>query len=102
MSESAPTAAKLSPLPFVIMRIIADHLHAIEAITATSTDSHDYATLCTRYENAINLPHTLHCSKNLSNQFTMLVTETEDLALKCDAAISNYNTLTAQLIELIA
>jgi hypothetical protein len=64
------------------MRIIANHIHAIKALAATSTDSLDYTTLYSIYKNAISLAHTLHSSKNLTDQFTTLATENEDLMLK--------------------
>jgi hypothetical protein len=58
MSESAPITAKLSPLPFIIMKIIAGHTCAIKALTTTSTDSLNYAMLHTSYENTINPTYT--------------------------------------------
>jgi hypothetical protein len=102
MSEPAPTTSKLSPPAFVIVRIIADPVQAIEALTAASTDSLDHATLRSRYENAINLTCVLHSSKNLSDRFTAPVTENEDLALERDAAIADRNVLTTRVIQLEA
>jgi hypothetical protein len=32
MSETMPATAQLSPPPFVIMRIVADYIHAIKAL----------------------------------------------------------------------
>jgi hypothetical protein len=95
MSEPTPTTAELSPLPFIIVRIIADHIHAIEALATASVDSLHHTMLCSSYENAINLTYVLHSSENLTNQFAILVTENEDLVLKRDAAATNCNALTA-------
>jgi hypothetical protein len=67
MSESVPTTAESSPLPFVIVTIIADDVYAIKALPTTATDSLDHATLRTIYENAINLAHALHSSENLTD-----------------------------------
>jgi hypothetical protein len=58
--------------------------------------------LLSSYENVISLTHTLHSSENLTNQFTALATENEDLMLKGDTTIANYNTLTAWVTQLEA
>jgi hypothetical protein len=102
MSESAPATTELSPLPFIIVRIIANHVHTIEALATTSADSLDHTTLHTSYENAINLACTLYSSKNLTNQFAILVTETEDLMVEYDATIADHNTLTTRVMKLEA
>jgi hypothetical protein len=102
MSESTPATAFSSPLYSIIMRIISDHVRAIEALAAASMDSLDHAMLRSCYENAINLVHTLHSSENLTNQFAMLATENEDLMLECDATIADRNALTAQVMQLEA
>jgi hypothetical protein len=99
MSESTPTTAILSP---VIMRIISDYPHAIEALAAASTDSLDHATVCSSYKNAINLTRALYSSENLTDQFATLVTENEDLTLEHDATITNRNSLTARVTQLEA
>jgi hypothetical protein len=59
---SEPTPTKLSPLASIIVRIIADHARAVEALAAASTDSLDHATLLSSYENAISLTRALHLS----------------------------------------
>jgi hypothetical protein len=102
MSEPISATAESSPPPFIIVRMIADYVCAIEALAATSVDSLDHATLCSSYENAINLPCILYSSENLTNQFAALVTENEDLMLECDAANINRNMLTAQVMQLEA
>jgi hypothetical protein len=84
------------------VRIISDQVRAIEALAAASTDSLDHATLCSSYENAINLAHALHSSENLTDQFTPLATENEDLMLKCYATIADRNALTAWVTKLEA
>jgi hypothetical protein len=84
------------------MRIVADHVHAIEALAAASADSLDHATLHSSYENAICLAHTLHPSENPTDQFTALATENNDLALERDAAVADRNTLTARVTQLEA
>jgi hypothetical protein len=84
------------------MRIISDNICAIEALTAASADSLDHTILYSSYENTINLTHVLHSSKNLTDQFAMLVTENEDLALKYYAPITDCNVLTAQVMQLEA
>jgi hypothetical protein len=99
MSESVPATTISSP---VIMRIISDHTRAIEALATASADSPDHTTLCSSYKNAINLACGLYSSKNLTNQFTTLVTKNKDLVLKCDATIANHNTLTTQVMQLKA
>jgi hypothetical protein len=102
MSESISTSTKLTPQSSVIMRIIAYHVRAIEALTATSTDSLDHATLYSSHENAISLARTLYSSENLTDQFTALATENKDLVLNQDATITNRNTLTAPVTQLEA
>jgi hypothetical protein len=99
MSEPAPATTESSPPPFVIMRIVTDHVRAIEALAAASTDSLDHATLRSSYENAINLACVLHSSKNLTDRFAMLVTENEDLALEHDTTIADHNALTAWVMQ---
>jgi hypothetical protein len=64
------------------MRIIADHVRAVEALTTTLMNAIDHAMLCTSYENAINLAHMLHSTENLTDQFATLATENKDLALE--------------------
>jgi hypothetical protein len=64
---SEPITAKLSPLPYIIMKIITNHVCTIKALTATSVDSLDHTILYTSYKNTINLACTLHSSKNLTN-----------------------------------
>jgi hypothetical protein len=100
MSEPAPTEP--SPLASVIVRIIADHARAVEALAATSADSLNHATLLSSYENAISLARALHSSENLTDRFAALATENEDLALERDAAIADRNTLTARVTQLEA
>jgi hypothetical protein len=102
MSEPIPTTTESSPLSSIIVRIIADHIHAIEALAATFANSLDYIMLHTSYENAINLARTLHSSENLTNRFAMLAAENEDLALERDAAITDCNALTTQVTQLEA
>jgi hypothetical protein len=102
MSESASASTESTPQSSVIVRIIADHVCAIEALAATSTDSLDYATLHSSYENAISLARALHSSENLTDRFTALATENEDLALERDTTIADRNTLTAQVTQLEA
>jgi hypothetical protein len=100
MSEPASTGS--SPPSSIIVRIVTDHVRAIEALAAASTDSLDHATLRSSYENAISLTRALHSSENLTDRFTALATENEDLALERDAAITNRNTLTARVTQLEA
>jgi hypothetical protein len=100
MSEPASTGS--SPPSSLVVRIVADHVRAVEALAAASTDSLDHAMLCSSYENAISLARTLHSSENLTDRFTALATENEDLALKRDAAVANRNTLTARVTQLEA
>jgi hypothetical protein len=97
MSEPAPTEP--SPLASIVIRIIADHACAIEALAAASTDSLDHAMLLSSYENVISLAHILHSSENLTDRFATLATENEDLTLEQDAAIADHNTLTAWVTQ---
>jgi hypothetical protein len=97
MSESVAVTTEPSPLPFIIMKIIAGHAYALKALTTTSVDRLDYATLHTSYKNAMNLTHTLYSTENLTDWFATLVTETEDLMLEHNATITDHNTLTAQV-----
>jgi hypothetical protein len=80
MSEPIPTE---SPSPSsVVVRIVADHARAIEALAAASANSLDHTTLLSSYENAISLARVLHSSENVTDQFAALATENEDLALE--------------------
>jgi hypothetical protein len=67
MSKTAPATSKLSPLPFVIMKIVTSYASTLQALSATSTYSLDHAMLCTSYENTINLTCALYTSENLTN-----------------------------------
>jgi hypothetical protein len=98
MAISEPTTTILSYLPYVIMRIIANHSGTIEALAATSMDSLNYAILYSRYKNAINLTYALYCSKNLAEWFTILETKNEVLILECDTTITNHNMLTTHIM----
>jgi hypothetical protein len=84
------------------VRIISDYACAIEALAAASTDSLDHTTLCSSYENTINLAHALYCSENLTDRFATLVTKNEDLMLEHDATIADCNALTAWVMQLEA
>jgi hypothetical protein len=97
MSESASASTEATPQSSVIVRIITDHVRTIEALAATSADSLDHTMLHSSYENAISLARTLHSSENLTDRFTALATENEDLALERDTAIADRNTLTARV-----
>jgi hypothetical protein len=99
---SEPTPTEPSPPASIIVRIIADHTRAIEALAAASADSLDHATLLSSYENAISLTRILHSSENLTNRFAALATKNEDLALERDATITDRNTLTARVTQLEA
>jgi hypothetical protein len=99
---SAPTSTESSPPSSIIVRIVANHIHAIEALAAASADSLDHARLRSSYENAISLAHTLQSSENLTNRFAALATENEDLTLERDAAITDRNTLTIRVTQLEA
>jgi hypothetical protein len=57
ISDTTLVTAELSPPHFVIIKIIARQPGALEALTATSADSLDPATLHTSYVNAINFAH---------------------------------------------
>jgi hypothetical protein len=102
MSESAPATAKLCLPPFIIMTIIASHTCTIEALTATSGDLLNHARLCISYKNTINLGCAVHSSENLTDQFAALLTETEDLVLEPNAAITDCNALTTWVVQLEA
>jgi hypothetical protein len=95
MSEPAPVPD--SPL---IVSILADHACAIEALAATSTDSLDPATLCASYEGAVNLAHVLNTSENLTDRFTALATEIQDLCLDRDTTIVDRNMLSTWVTQL--
>lgn len=102
MSEPEPTTIVSSPPPSMIVRIISDEIHAVEALAATCVDCLNHAMLHSSYSNAINLACTLHSSDNLTDWFTVLVTENQDLKLKCDATIADHNALTIQVMQLKA
>jgi hypothetical protein len=102
MSESAPATAISSPPSSIMVKIVSDHTRAVEALAAASTDSLNHAMLRSGYENAINLTCALYSSENLTNRFTALVTENEDLVLEHDAAIADRNALTAWVTQLEA
>jgi hypothetical protein len=102
MSESVPATAELLPLPFVMVKIVTVYACAIEALAAASMEYLYHTTLHTSYENAINLACTLHSSKNLTDRFATLVTETEELMLAHDATITDDNALTTQVVQLKA
>jgi hypothetical protein len=89
MSESGSASTESTPQSSVIVRIVADHVRAIEALAAASVDSLDHTMLYSSYENAISLAHALHSSENLTNRFTTLATKNEDLALEQDTAIAD-------------
>jgi hypothetical protein len=102
MSEPTPASTKSAPPASIIVRIIADHVHTIEALAAASTNSLDHTMLHSSYENTISLARALHSSENLTDRFAALATENEDLALERDATITDRNTLTAQVTQLEA
>jgi hypothetical protein len=62
---SEPISTRSSPPSSIIVRIVTNHVHTIEALTTTSADSLDHATLHSSYENTISLTHILYSSENL-------------------------------------
>jgi hypothetical protein len=95
MSEPAPV-----PDSLLIVRILADHARAIEALAATSADSLDPATLRASYEGAVNLARVLNTSKNLTDRFTALAAKIKDLSHDRDAAVVDRDTLSTQVTQL--
>jgi hypothetical protein len=102
MSESVTITTELYPLSSIIMRIVANHVRDVKAITTTSINSLDYATLRCSYENVFNLAQVLHSSENLTNRFATLVTKNEDLLLERDATMADHNILTTWVTQLEA
>jgi hypothetical protein len=102
MSEPTPATTESSSPSSVIVRIVADHVRAIEALTAASAKSLDHAMLRTSYENAINLARGLHSSENLTDRVAALAAENEDLPLERGAAVAEHNALTARVTQLEA
>jgi hypothetical protein len=95
MSEPAPIPD--SPL---IVRILTEHARAIEALAATSADSFDPATLHASYKGSVNLARALNTSENLTDRFTALAAEIEDLSLDRDTATVDRNTLSTRVTQL--
>jgi hypothetical protein len=85
-----------------MVKIIAVHACAVEALATASVEYLDHAMLHTSYKSAINLACALHSSVNLTDQFAILVIETKDLMLKCDATITDHNALPARVVQLKA
>jgi hypothetical protein len=97
-----PASTESSPPSSIVVRIVTDHVRAVEALAAASANSLDHAMLLSSYKNAMSLARTLHSSENLTDQFAALATTNEDVALERDAAIANRNTLTARVTQLKA
>jgi hypothetical protein len=95
MSEPAPIPD--SPL---IVRILADHARTIEALATSSTDSFDPATLRASYDGGVNLAHALNTSENLTDRFTAITAEIEDLSLDRDATVADRNMLSTRVTQL--
>jgi hypothetical protein len=98
MSEPTTTPTE-SP---IIVRIIADHAQAIDALASSPADSLDAITLRANYEGAVNLARALNTSENLTNRFAALTAENEELSLERDAAIADRNALTTRVSQLEA
>jgi hypothetical protein len=86
----------------IIVQIITDHAWAIDALASSPADSLDAVMLGTNYEGAVNLACTLNTSENLTNRFTALTAENEELSLETDATITDWNALTAHISQLEA
>jgi hypothetical protein len=67
MSQSTPVTAESSPLAFIIIKIVADHIRTIEALTTTSIGTLDYDMLHSSYKDAINLAYALYSRDNLTD-----------------------------------
>jgi hypothetical protein len=50
----------------------------------------------------VNLAHALNTSENLTNRFAALTTKNDNLSLETDAAVADWNTLTAHVSQLEA
>jgi hypothetical protein len=82
------------------VRILVDHTDTIKALAATSANSFNPTTLHVSYEGAVNLTCALNTSKNLTDRFTALATEIEDLSLNRDTAIADCNMLSTRVTQL--
>jgi hypothetical protein len=100
MSENVIIPTDDEPETFAIVKIMATHTHGLEALATVSVDNLDPATLCTHYNNAIQLARALNASENLTEQFTTLLSDTETLTNERDAATADLNTATTQLTQL--
>jgi hypothetical protein len=100
MSESVLLPTDDEPESFAIVRIMADHARGLEALAAASADNLDPATLCTRYNNAIQLARALNASENLTESFATLLSNIEALTNERDAATTDLNTASTQLTQL--
>jgi hypothetical protein len=100
MSENVIIPTDDEPETFAIVKIMVTHAHGLKALAAASVDNLDPAMLCTHYNNAIQLAHTLNASENLTEQFTTLLSDTKTLTNEQDAATTDLNTATAQLTQL--
>jgi hypothetical protein len=98
MSEPTTTLTE-SP---VIVRIIANHARAIDALASSPADSLDAVTLRANYEGAVNLTHALNTSENLTNWFATLTAENKELSLERDTAVADRNALTTRITQLEA
>jgi hypothetical protein len=96
MSKTGTPTTELSPKSSVIIKIIASHSRALEALATTSAYSLHPSMLLTSYVNEVNLACPLYCSDNLTDRFSVLVTDAEDIMHEHNIAITNHNTLTTQ------
>jgi hypothetical protein len=79
MSENVIIPTNDEPKTFPIVKIMATRARGLEALAAASADNLDPATLCTRYNKAIQLARTLNASENLTERFATLLSDTETL-----------------------
>jgi hypothetical protein len=100
MSENVLPPTDDEPESFAVVKIIAGHAHSLEALAAASADNVNPATLCTRYNNAVQLARALNASENLTERFATLLSDTETLTNERDAAAADLHTAITQLTQL--
>jgi hypothetical protein len=79
MSENVIIPTNNEPETFAIVKIMATRARGLEALATASADNLDPATLCTRYNNTIQLARALNASENLTEQFATLLSDTKTL-----------------------
>jgi hypothetical protein len=81
------------PKSFAMVKSITSHAQALKALASKSFKCLDVSTLQPQFTSTINLIHAVNTSKNLTDEYHTMVSQTKGLTIEHNAAMTDHNTL---------